>query len=98
MWRGGGSEWSPGCGGRTAASTPGPGASPAGDSPAPGHHPLRTLPTGPSLRLSPRHLSGVLELGVRCAGWPLGQGGQRAPSLSTVIFRQNLSPTRGISD
>lgn len=51
-----------------------------------------------ALRLSPRHLSGVLELGVRYAGWLLGQGGQRAPALSMVIFRQNLSPTRGISD
>ena len=34
-------------------------------------------------------------MGVRCADWPLGQGGQRVPSLSTVIFRQNLSPPQG---
>ena len=46
----------------------------------------------------PQHLSGVLELGVRCADWPLGQGGQRVPSSSRVIFRQNLSPPRGVSD
>ena len=32
---------------------------------------------------------------MRCADWPLGQGGQRVPSLSTVIFRQNLSPPQG---